>query len=239
MVATAALCTAPPLCATTRDPSSPRPSLVSTAASAWLSPCRGSCWGQPMAGASAPGAARSCSRRGTTPGHAVSCPRPGPACCPDILPLLCAAECRGGAALPRPSSSSSRPRPAPHARLDVDKALALVRFYARRLEQGWPWPPTRLGGWTLGPLARRLVPQANLCQERHRVGTLALGQTYRSTGRCQLLDHLRHPALGHRQGAGTKSRWPTVACSRDQGPATLSRRAPAPACRQTGQHADE
>src|SRR5262249_12802963 len=66
--------------ATTHDPSIRPPSLASTAATAWLSPCRWSGWVRPTAGASLHGATRSCGRRGTPPGNAVSCPRPGTAC---------------------------------------------------------------------------------------------------------------------------------------------------------------
>ena len=102
-----------------------------------------------------------------------------------------------------PSLLDRRTRPEHHPRLDVANAPAPVRFDDLRLEQCRPWHPTGLGGWTLCSLARRLAPRANMRQECQRVVAIAIAQTYRHTGRRQLLAHLMHHALRHRPGAGT------------------------------------
>ena len=80
VVATAERETGALLAASTRDPSTRRPSRVYTAATPWLSHGRWSMQVPAMAGANWHVPARRCSRRGTMPVDAASRPRPGTAC---------------------------------------------------------------------------------------------------------------------------------------------------------------
>src|SRR5215813_8793439 len=59
--------------------------------------------------------------------------------------------------------------PEHHPMLDIDQAPAPVGLDDLGITQSGQWHPPRLGSWTLGPLARRLMPKAAMGQDRHRI----------------------------------------------------------------------
>jgi hypothetical protein len=61
--------------------------------------------------------------------------------------------------------------------LDAYDAPAPVRLHPLGIEQLGQRPSVWLGRWPLCPLALRLVPIAEVCQESHRVVAIVIGQT--------------------------------------------------------------